>query len=176
MEKDKIDVIEDEELFVWKAKMISTSTKKTIKVHDLLQLIEDDSKSPSSPKFQLAGVDFSIDVLPDGAAYGVPGFIGVFLHNYSKEDQMVSVTVKEASGVESNWWEMEELEADTWWGFPSFLAHKRYRRFAKYNGDVLRLEVSLTLHTKAMGDGWTRYVLRYHPAFHSIYIKKYLED
>ena len=35
-------VTQDDESFEWKSKLISTSTKKTIKFNDFLQLIEDD--------------------------------------------------------------------------------------------------------------------------------------
>ena len=41
-------------------------------------------------------------------------------------------------------------------GFPKFLSHEKYRELAKVHGDVLKLDVVLTLHTKSEGGGWTR--------------------
>ena len=144
---------ETKELFVYKTRWNSETTKKVIEIHDLILKIEDEdnwAEAIVSPKFQLAGKDFSVDVVPDD-----DGYIGVHLASYSDEDQICSFTVMETSGVEMSW-EMEKIEADSWWGFPTFLAHKKYRGWAKSNGDVLRLEVTITLHTKAVGDGWTR--------------------
>ena len=42
MAKRKVDVIEDKELFVLQAKLISTSTEKTVEIHDFLKKIEDE--------------------------------------------------------------------------------------------------------------------------------------
>ena len=156
MEKRKIDVTQDEELFVWNAKMISTSTKKTIEVHDLLRMIEDDSKKNGeirSPKFKLAGVDFSIVLFPEDCPDA--GFIGVYLSNHSREDQTTSITVKEVSGVEQSW-EMKKVPAGDGRGFLKFLSHENYREWAKDHRDVLKLDVVVTLHSKAEGDCWTR--------------------
>ena len=100
-------------------------------------------------------MEFSIDVYPDSVVFDCPGFIGVFLNNYSKETLMSSVTVKEASGEMSSW-EMEKSEPERVFGWDKFLSHEKYREWAKDHGDVLKLEVLVTLHTKTEGDGWTR--------------------
>ena len=148
----------DEELFVHKTNWIAETTKKIIEIHDFTQKIDDGDKNLKiySPKFKLAGVDFSIAVYPyqehDGS-----GFIGVFLNNYSNEDKMTSITVQEASGVERSW-EMGKVKAGKGYGWTNFLSHENYKAFANVRGDVLKLEVVITLHTKADGDGWTRYV------------------
>ena len=120
----------------------------------VLKKIEDADKKLNiiSPIFKLAGKEFSIGVHPD---YTDSGYIGVFLHNYSNGDQMTSIAVKETSGVERSW-EMSKTTAGKAIGFPMFLSHENYRKLAKVNGDILRLEVVLTLHIKAKGDGWTR--------------------
>ena len=104
----------DKELFVLQTHLISESTEKTIQIHDFLEKIEDQETNKqkiASPRFQIAGMEFSIDVYPDSAVFDCPGFIGVFLNNYSKETLMSSVTVKEASGEMSSW-EMEKSEPE----------------------------------------------------------------
>ena len=83
------------------------------------------------------------------------GYIAVVLQNCSKEDQMTSITVQENSGVERSW-KMRKIPAGETLGFPTFLSIENYRELAKVNGDVLSLDVVLTLHTKAEVDGWTR--------------------
>ena len=77
------------------------------------------------------------------------------LHNHSDEDQTTSITVKLVSGVEKSW-EMDMVEAGQSWGFIKFLSHQKYRKWAKEHGDVLKLEVVVTLHSKAEANGWTR--------------------
>ena len=148
----------DKELFVLQTHLISESTEKTIQIHDFLEKIEDQETNKqkiASPRFQIAGMEFSIDVYPDSAVFDCPGFIGVFLNNYSKETLMSSVTVKEASGEMSSW-EMEKSEPEMGFGWDKFLSQEKYREWAKDHGDVLKLEVLVTLHTKTEGDGWTR--------------------
>ena len=156
MERRKVTVTQDDESFEWKSKMISTSTKKTIKFNNFLQLIEDESKKKIvkiSPKFKLAGGDFSINVYPDDS--DAPGFVGVYLHNHGDEDQTTSITFKEDSGEEASW-EMDKVRAGVGLGMTKFLSHYKYRNWAKDHGDVLRLEVVVTVYSKAEGDGWTR--------------------
>ena len=158
MVKRKVAITENDERFVWKAKLISTSTKKTIEVHDLLQLIGDESRKMeeiSSPKFKLGGVDFSISVYPDDSDHDGSGFIGVYLNNHSDEDQTTSITVKLVSGVEKSL-EMRVVKAGKGRGWNKFLSHQKYQKWAKDHGDVLKLEVMVTLHSKAEGGGWTR--------------------
>ena len=155
MSKRKAALTQDDECFEFKSKLISTSTKKTIKINNFLKLIEDESRKMDairSPKFKLNGIGFSIDVYPDNDD---SWFIGVFLHNYGNEDQTLSITVKEASGEEDSW-EMEEVEAGDSWGFTQFLRHKNYREWAKEHGDILKLEVVVTVHSKPEDFSWTR--------------------
>ena len=162
MSKRKVSVTQDDESFEWKSRLISTSTKKIIKFNDFLQLMEDKNKNKNktvkiSPKFKLAGVDFSIDVFPDNIELDGSKFIGVYLHNYGNEGQTTSITFKEASGEERSW-EMIKVSPGKGWGFPDFLNHEKYRNWAKDHADVLKLEVTVTLHSKAEGEGggWTR--------------------
>ena len=162
MDKTKDFVTEDDEVFVHKTKLISKSTKKTIEFHDFLKVIEDEDQNKKqiiSPKFKLAGVDFSIDVYPDNSANSGAGFFGVYLQNYGKEDQIISMTIKEVFGsvTKMNFvTEMQKAPGFKGWGCPKFMSHEKYRQLAKVHGDVLKLDVVVTLHTKAEGDGWTR--------------------
>ena len=156
MSKRKDTVTEDDEHFVLKTKLVSKSTKKTVEIRDFISKIEDgdnNKKALYSPKFKLAGVDFSVLVYPDKEG---SGFIGVYLHNLSTEDQTTSVTMKhDSSNVESRW-DMNKVLAGKGWGYTKFLSHEKYRQFAKDHEDVLKLEVLVTLHTKVKGDVWTR--------------------
>ena len=148
---------ETNELFVLKTKWLKETTKKTIEIHDFINKIEDqdnNKKKIVSPKFKIAGVEFSIWVYTDESRNDAPGFIGVYLHNYSNEDQMSSVTAK-GSGVEASW-EMTKVPAGKGFGRKKFMTHEKYREWAKVHGDVFKLDVVVTLHTKAEGDDWTR--------------------
>lgn len=37
-----------------------------------------------------------------------------------------------------------------------FLSHEKYQEWARDHEDALKLEVMVTVHTKAEGDDWTR--------------------
>ena len=151
MSKRKFPPTQVDELFELKTKLVLESVKKTIKLHDFIKKIEDQEKKIKaivSPKFKVAEIEFSIIVYPE-----YDGFIGVFLRNYSKEvpSPMSSFTVKAASGVEMS------REIDDWYvGFGTFLSHEKYREWVKTHGDVLELEVLVTVNSKAEGDGWSR--------------------
>ena len=160
MSKRKVSAsfTEDDEIFVLKTKMISKSTRKTIEIHDFIKKIEDPEKNKKaivSPKFKLAGAEFSIHIFPCVAVGVNAPFIGVFLANHSNEEQMASITVKEASAGKLSW-EMKKVPGGQGFGFPNFLSHEKYREWANAHGDVLKLEVVVTVHSKAEGSSWTR--------------------
>ena len=152
MANKKVTATQNDELFVLQSGLISESTKKIIEIRDFSTKIEDpenNHKEIDSPMFKLAGVDFSIDVLPDCS-----GYLCFYLRNYGDEDQTTSVAVKNGPGVDVNW-KMMKVEAQgigVFW----FISHENYRQWAKDHGDVLRLEVVVTVHSKAESDGWTR--------------------
>ena len=52
--------------------------------------------------------------------------------------------------------EMKIVPAGQGLGWDKFLSHEKYRQLAEEHGDVLKLDIVVTLHTKAEGDGWTR--------------------
>ena len=67
---------------------------------------------------------------------------------------MSSATAK-SSGVERSW-EMKKGLAHRGFGWPKFLSHEKYREWAKTHGDVFKMEIVVTHHSKAGGDDWTR--------------------
>ena len=157
MSKRKVPVTQDDEIFLFKSRMISESTKKTIEIPDFIKKIEEQGNNKLaivSPMFKMAGVEFSIAVNPDNSVHNEPGFVGVYLQNHSTEVQMCSVTAK-GPGVEGSW-EMEKGPARKGWGWPKFLSHEEYRKWAKAHEDVFNVELVVTLHRKAEGDDWIR--------------------
>ena len=83
---------ETKELFVHKTRWNSETTTKAIEIHGLILKIADEDYGKEaivSPKFQLAGKDFSVDVVPDDD----DGYIGVHLRSYSDEDLVCSFSV-----------------------------------------------------------------------------------
>ena len=80
---------EDDEMMTFKSKMIPTTSKKTIKIEDLLRLIEMEKKI-ISPQFNLAGVVLSLHIYSNGA----PGFVGIYLSNDSHHDAFTSIYVR----------------------------------------------------------------------------------
>ena len=149
------------EMFINKAKWSKSSVEKVkyeVEIIELLEKISDDESKwepIESPKFNLGGVEMSIRVHPKSEG----GVIGVFLHSYSDQDQTCSATIKTPAGVEVNW-ERKIIEANQSCGSSRFLTHGEYEKWAKKNGDVLKLDVSVSLYTKEMVttdvDGWTR--------------------
>ena len=161
--KDSVLRFKTKELFVCKTGLITESTEKIIEFHDFIKEIEDESTKnieKITPKFKLAGADFSMGVVPDNSANNGSGFIGFCLFNNSDEDQTISGTVK-VSGEEAKFWEKKKFFAGKEYGIEKFMSHEEYREWARNHGDVLRLEVVLTLHKKGEGDGWTRYCYHY---------------
>ena len=156
----KCKLFEDvDELFV-KTKTKPSETKIVgIEIPGFLEKIEKNEEF-SSPNFKLAGVEFYIRV---GFC---SEFIDVQLVNYSGEDQTISVTFTEESGVkksiQTDTIDAKYYRTDGWLGFPEFLSYEDYEAWAKDHGDVFKLKAKVTLHQKVMDedeDGWIRYVM-----------------
>ena len=137
-----------------------------VEIHDFLEKIFDDGKKKKaieSPKFNLGGVEMTIRVYPD---YRMGGSVGVFLLNHSDQDQKVSFTFtskksKSAGPIYALTQESRErvmIQANKSLGYPGFLSHRDYKKLAEEDGDVFKLEVSVSLHTKEKSatDSWTR--------------------
>ena len=132
-----------------------SSETKTVgmEISDFLKKIED-KKVTNSLEFTLSGVKFYIQVRP-----GFKGseFIRVELVNGSKNDQTTSVTFLEGSGSQLSF-KMGIVPSEKSGGFDEFLSHQKFKDWAKTNGDVFRLKVTVTLHKKQeTGDDWIRY-------------------
>ena len=142
------------ELFSDKTRWSSTEVRHEIEFHDLLLAIKNVTVK-KSPKFKIDDVEFSVSVDPWNGDNS--GFISVYLDHFSDESQMISLTVKASSGEEASR-QMEEVEAEGFCGFFEFLSITKYKEFAKDKGDVLKLELTVILHTKenAATEGWSR--------------------
>ena len=133
--------------------------KQVFEVPDLVEKISDEqnkSKKLHSPKFLLCGVQWSVRVVPDCKN---SGFIGVYLHNHTNQDQTFSATFKGSAGAVSGW-DRKVVKAKQDSGCQKFLSHDEYKTWAEENGDVFQLEVSVSMRSKDLDaadiDGWTR--------------------
>ena len=99
-----------------------------MEIHNIL---EKERCLMSSRSFMLGGMEMSVKVVKSYQE------VGVGLKNCSQEDVVTSVTFKEASGWEDSW-EMEKIERKKLkWASKSLSL-----------GAVLKLEVTVTLHTE----------------------------
>ena len=132
-----------------------------IEIPAFLEKIEK-GEQVESPRFKLAGVEFSIVVFSTKRTKFV--YVEPSLANRSDEDQTTSVTFTDESGVERSW-QMEPLGAKDYDGFPNFLSYEDYKTWAKDHGDVFKVKAKVTLHQKRKTtedeDGWIRYVFNY---------------
>ena len=118
------------------------------KIDELLQKLSDNennTKRIDSPKFNLGGVEMFIRVYPD---YKSSGFISVFLDNFSNQDQVCSATFKTPAGAEKGLKRAIVKAKVAGRGFPKFLSHAHYKKWAEENGDVFKVVVSVFIHTK----------------------------
>ena len=126
-----------------------SSVEVEFKVPELLKKISDEDKKTdfvrSSPRFNLNGVELCIIVCPD---YKSSGFIGVALYNISDQDQMISATFKTSALVGSFCLDRKIIPAWHNYGYDNFLSHDEYKKWAQENGDVFKLEVSVSLRTR----------------------------
>ena len=123
-------------------------TKKiTVEIKDLLEEFEVGYQPIiTCPEFDVGRSWFRIDVYLNPKEN--PSHIGVSLWNLNDEDQITSGKIKHTSG-QSRSWEKGNTTSD--WGFPNFknfMKLEDYKNWANKNGDIFKLEVSLTLHSK----------------------------
>ena len=145
-----------EELFVEKPTWSSETKTVGMEISDFLKKIEV-KKITHSPEFTLSGVKFYIRVWP---GFNGSEFIRVELVNGSKNDQTTSVTFLEGSGSQLSFKMgiVPSKYVQGGRGFDEFLSHQKFKAWAKTNGDVFRLKVTVTLHKKQeTGDDWIRY-------------------
>ena len=128
-------------------KLTSVTRTVVFEFKDLIQLIDDEAKKKNpikSAKFTVGGQKFSIEVIPEERT---PHHIGVFLINLGDKDQTISYKMKHASGVDVKS-DMVVIKHNNGYGCSNFLSHDKYKEWVNKNGDIFRVEVSVTLHIK----------------------------
>ena len=136
--------------FVHEAKWSEETKTIGVEIKDFLVKIDDleNKKKPiKSPSFKLAGKELSVNIWPDD------GLISVYLHNKSKESVTVTVTFKSSSGGKYSRKKCL-IEAGLGLGLGNFLSHDDFKKWARENDDIFRLEVEVTLHVEGPGT-WT---------------------
>ena len=155
--------MEADEEFILKTNLSSQTAVKKVVIHDFKRKIVEGGSclEIESPKFQLAGINMSVNVVPENALK--PGFIFIGVAHDSGHDQLTSGKIfvnKEASGGKVFFrWEMKKVVAGKWCGY-TWLSKAGYKKYVKKSGDILELEVTVTVHSKvntSSGGEWTRY-------------------
>ena len=154
-----MDMEADEE-FILKTNLSSQTAVKKVVIHDFKRKMEEVGNCPEikSPKFQLAGINMSVIVVPENALK--PGFIFIGVAHDSGHDQLTSGKIfvnKEASGGKTFSWKMVEVPSG---GYGYSWSKADCKKLAKECGDILELEVTVTVHSKvntSSGGEWTRY-------------------
>ena len=163
MSKRKFPKEADEE-FILKTNLNSHTAVKKVVIHDFKRRMVEAENCPkiSSPTFQLAGINMFVTVFPKPIKNPGSIFIGLTGHA-SRHDQLTSGKVivnKEASGGKVFFrWEMKKVVAGKWCGY-TWLSKAGYKKYVKKSGDILELEVTVTVHSKvntSSGGEWTRY-------------------
>ena len=135
---------EADELFVIRTERISETKKINIEIHDFLEKIEgnDETIVYKTPSFTVLGKEFKIVVIPQIDQQITIDIIGL---RTTSEDVMEYMEYMEY---------MEQiLEVNP----GKTLSHEWYRRFAKENGDVLKLEAKFTVtNRKPKDEDWER--------------------
>ena len=166
MSKRKIPMEADEE-FILKTSQLNLSSQTAVKkvvIHDFKRMMVEAGNCPkiSSPKFQLAGINMFVTV-EDAQK---PGFIFIGVDHDSRHDLLTSGKVIVNNSLSSGGkiffsWEMKKVAASKWFGHTCLSTGLfDYTKLAKECGDILELEVTVTVHTKvntSSGGEWTRY-------------------
>ena len=136
------------EVFVLKSKeSVEETVIKIVEIHDFTKRIDDleNKKKPiEGPKFKVGEKDFNIDIYPEDLREGST-HIGVSLCNLNAEKIKASFSVKHESGVKKVAKNREILAEGFGFGFPKFLSHVAYKKWAEEHGDVFKVEAEITL-------------------------------
>ena len=144
MAEKKLQAEEADELFVLSTERISETKKINIEIPNFLELIDgnDDSIYYQTPYFTVAGNMFRIVLLPQADYEIVIELVGGHSKDHA-EDDMEWIIRKQILEVNPG----------------PRLSHEWYRRFAKENGDVLKLEAKVTSKNRgAKDEDWKRYL------------------
>ena len=140
--------------FVHETKWSEETKTIGVEIKDFLVKIDDleNKKKPiKSPSFKLAGKELYVSIYPQEK--NSREFISVVLHNKSKESVTVTVTFKSSSGGKYSRKKCL-IEAGLGLGLGNFLSHDDFKKWARENDDIFRLEVEVTLHVEGPGT-WT---------------------
>ena len=133
--------IEDGIGFVLKSQRTSASATKRVhcEIPNLLEKIERSVWSAIlSPKFEVAGIEFSLLVWP----MPITGNIAVYLCNESGKKVCASFSIQSAGKMLS--FEKKDYPAHFLKG--SLLSYSNYRKWVKKNGDIFKLKAIITVH------------------------------
>ena len=142
--------------FVHEAKWSEETKTIGVEIKDFLVKIDDleNKKKPiHSPSFKLADKELGVYVYPQDRRENSGEFISVYLANKSKERVTVTVTFKSSSGGKYSRKKCL-IEAGLGLGLGNFLSHDDFKKWARENDDIFRLEVEVTLHVEGPGT-WT---------------------
>ena len=137
-----------------RSKLTSQTKKINIEIKDFGKEIIGEKKGKGiHSHFNVNGVKFSIEVRPEAK----PDQIGFYVQNQSGEVQATSIELLMKGSLSDIFhfsstfnWSRKELKSGLGWD--AILSHKDYLSWASKNGDVLKLEVDLTLHIKDKSD------------------------
>ena len=133
--------IEDGIGFVLKSQRTSASATKRVhcEIPNLLEKIERSVWSAIlSPKFEVAGIEFSLLVWP----MPITGNIAVYLCNESGKKVCASFSIQSAGKMLS--FEKKDYPAHFLKG--SLLSYSNYRKWVEKNGDIFKLKATITVH------------------------------
>ena len=128
------------------SQIISDTKEIEIKINDFLKFMDDKEKKRkliASNTFTVGAARLNIRVTPSD--FKSPDYIGVYVGNLTDEDQVISAKFKHDS---KRSWKMISTEAHAGFGASNFMSHEKYKTWANINGDIFKLEVSVTVHSK----------------------------
>ena len=129
----------------------------SIDIHDFTERINDQGnkkKEIISPKFKVGETSLTLYVHPQDWRENSQEYIAVYLSNEEKKKVNATYTFKHASGVEKTF-KNQKFEVNDSLGTAQFLSHEAYKKWARNHGDVLKVEVEITLHVEMGPAQWT---------------------
>ena len=156
--KRKLVESEADEVFVLQKKQERTITKTvSFSIPDLLEKIndEDNKKKPiDTPKFKLGNLDFYFSFYPECGEGGV----GVYIQSSNREEVTITMEIKKPTVRRGGlYFNRQIIKTNSGLGWPKFMSHDAYRKWAAENGDELKITVTVTLHLKegSSDEKWT---------------------
>ena len=152
-------MMENPDVFFVLENKSTTSETKTVRIDipDFTKKIQDEAnkmKPIDAPPFKIAGKKMAVSVQPYEARENSRG-IGVYLVNLTEDEKLTATFTMIVCSRELTVGPCKsEIDPDTNMGYPCLLTHEVYKKWAKENGDILKLEVKLTLHFSDNQSSW----------------------